>query len=303
MPHVLWSLGGVASRTAILASATEYALRRASAEGAVVRTSHGLYALPDQLDRAVVRGLRGALSHRSAAFVWDLGLLGPVTRRDVTVDRHRGRIRVPPSVTLHYAPISAAEIQQGLTTALRTVVDCARTCAFPEALSIADTAVRTSLVTLPELRQAVLKLRGTGAPRARRIGVQCDPRSMSPLESALRGLLVDAGVTCFAVQFPATSDGRRIATADLGDARSRVVLEADSFLWHGQRAALERDARRYDELAVNGFLVLRFAWEHVMGDPAWVIATVQRAVRDRGGDPSAAADSPFQQERSVYRQT
>ena len=62
-----------------------------------------------------------------------------------------------------------------------------------------------------------------------------------------------------------------------------MVLEADSFEWHGDRAALRRDAKRYNLLVVEGWLVLRFAWEDVMFDPDYVrqvlvavVALVQR---------------------------
>ena len=37
-----------------------------------------------------------------------------------------------------------------------------------------------------------------------------------------------------------------------------------------------RDARRYDELVSGGFLVLRFTWEQILSDPAWVLAMVRR---------------------------
>ena len=60
--------------------------------------------------------------------------------------------------------------------------------------------------------------------------------------------VIDGGITGFEPQFRARRDGRWIATVDLGDAKARLLLEADSFFWHGQRAALERDARRYNEL-------------------------------------------------------
>jgi very-short-patch-repair endonuclease len=49
-----------------------------------------------------------------------------------------------------------------------------------------------------------------------------------------------------------------------------LVLEADSFAYHGSQAALERDCRRYAELSRNGWTVLRFAWEQVMFDEKWV---------------------------------
>ena len=54
---------------------------------------------------------------------------------------------------------------------------------------------------------------------------------------------------------------------DLVDEDLRIVLEADSFEWHGSRAALARDARRYNHLVAAGWLVLRFTWEEVMFDP------------------------------------
>lgn len=56
---------------------------------------------------------------------------------------------------------------------------------------------------------------------------------------------------------------------DLVDVELRTVLEADSFAWHGDRTALRRDARRYDQFVVAGWLVLRFAYEDVMSDPRW----------------------------------
>ena len=57
------------------------------------------------------------------------------------------------------------------------------------------------------------------------------------------------------------------------------MLEADSFAHHGHRAALERDCRRYTELTIRGWRVLRFAWEHVMFEPEWVAACIVAACR------------------------
>ncbi|MBZ5737449.1 DUF559 domain-containing protein [Nocardioides mangrovi] len=68
---------------------------------------------------------------------------------------------------------------------------------------------------------------------------------------------------------------------DLVDVDLRIVLEADSFEWHGDRRALRRDARRYNLMVVHGWLVLRFSWEDVMLHPdevreVLVAATAQR---------------------------
>ncbi len=61
---------------------------------------------------------------------------------------------------------------------------------------------------------------------------------------------------------------------DLVDTDLRVVIEADSFAWHGHRAALRRDARRYNRLVTEGWIVLRFAWEDVMHDQDYVRAVL-----------------------------
>jgi very-short-patch-repair endonuclease len=58
--------------------------------------------------------------------------------------------------------------------------------------------------------------------------------------------------------------------SDLVDRDRRIVLEADSFEWHGDRAALRRDAKRYNRLVIDGWIVLRFAWEDVMFDQDYV---------------------------------
>lgn len=47
-------------------------------------------------------------------------------------------------------------------------------------------------------------------------------------------------------------------------------MEAEGFQTHGTRAGLRRDARRYTELAVWGWSVLRFTWEEVMFEPDYV---------------------------------
>jgi very-short-patch-repair endonuclease len=65
---------------------------------------------------------------------------------------------------------------------------------------------------------------------------------------------------------------------DLADRRLGIVVEADSFAWHGDRTALRRDSRRYDLLVANGWVVLRFSWEDVMHDQDFVRSVIQATV-------------------------
>lgn len=61
----------------------------------------------------------------------------------------------------------------------------------------------------------------------------------------------------------------------------QVVLEADSFEWHGDRGALHRDAHRYNALVAAGWLVLRFSWEEVMFHPERVRTVLEAVVAAR----------------------
>ena len=94
----------------------------------------------------------------------------------------------------------------------------------------------------------------------------------------MRAIVLQARLRGFEPQVVISDDGFS-ARVDLAHRRLRLVLEADSFEHHGTRGALVRDCRRYDELTVRGWRVLRFAWEHVMFEPEWVAATVGALVR------------------------
>jgi len=55
-------------------------------------------------------------------------------------------------------------------------------------------------------------------------------------------------------------------------------VECDSFEWHGTRSALVDDARRYNRMVVDGWIVLRLTYEDVMFHPAQVRAVLAEAV-------------------------
>ncbi|HEX6233512.1 MAG TPA: DUF559 domain-containing protein [Jiangellaceae bacterium] len=98
------------------------------------------------------------------------------------------------------------------------------------------------------------------------------------MESALRGILLAAGITCFEPQLEINAGIRRLARVDLGDPRTGVLLEADSYRWHGAQAQLTRDAERYDELVARGHRVLRFAFDHITTRSDWIVDTVRRTL-------------------------
>jgi very-short-patch-repair endonuclease len=96
----------------------------------------------------------------------------------------------------------------------------------------------------------------------------------------LRALFLSEGIDGFEPQVLVTY-GRFRARVDLGHRPARLAVEAEGFEFHGSRRDFAADCYRYDELNAAGWLVLRFTYEQVIGDPAWVVATVRAALAQR----------------------
>lgn len=145
---------------------------------------------------------------------------------------------------------------------------------------MADAAVASGRINQDELLAATVAMRGPGCPNGRRVAAAAIGDSGSFLESMLRALLITEGIDGFEPQV-LVSNGRFRARVDLGHRRARLALEADGFEFHGSRRDFAADCRRYDELVAAGWLVLRLTYEQIIGDPAWVVATVRAALAQR----------------------
>ncbi len=267
--EVVRRFGGRADRASLLRHVTAHDIAVAVTAGDLVRVARGLYVLPQLPDEHVAAATcRGVVSHATAAQVHGLDLVSPPHAVHVTVPRG-ARPSVPKQVTLHRCRLEPADVDGHVTSVVRTVMDCCRSMPFREALAVADAASR--VIDLDELRRAAAR---PGPGRARRVSVTAaaDPRAANPFESALRGSLIGAGIHLTPQVTIGTRGGEY--RVDLADVQRRAVVEADSHTWHGNRSALSRDCRRYDELVRAGWRVLRFSWEHVMFDADWVVDVV-----------------------------
>jgi very-short-patch-repair endonuclease len=148
-------------------------------------------------------------------------------------------------------------------------MDCAKTRPFDEALAIADSALRHGDVTRRELFELAEQMPSTGRSACLRVARAADGRAANPFESVLRAIALDVKGLDLEPQLLISEFGFT-GRPDLVDRERRVVLEADSFEFHGKRRALRRDCERYNALALCGWLVLRFSYEHVMFRPAYV---------------------------------
>ncbi|HWJ67007.1 MAG TPA: hypothetical protein VNT31_10045 [Nocardioides sp.] len=282
----LTRLGGVATRAALLLRVSRSELDAAVAGGAVLRLARGRYALAS-VDQALAaaHALSGVLCLASAALHWGWAVKHPPERPQVTVPRNR---RVAPersrAVDLRRLRLDADDVVDGATGRDRTLLDCLRHLPFDEALAVADSALRDGY-SPDRLRALTRDARGPGAPMMRRIADLASAAAANPFESALRaialrvpGLQVRPQVS---IRGQVGSTTRFLGKVDLADERLGIIAEADSFEWHGDRAALRNDARRYNAFVVHGWLVLRFTWEDVMFRPDEVEAVLRAAVAER----------------------
>lgn len=243
-------LGGTASASRLLRLTTRRRLRTAVALGRLQRPVRGRYVLATATEaRAAAARLTAVVCLRSAA-------------------AHHA---------IHWANLADDQVVDGVTTPLRTVVDCARVLDFDEALAIADSALRHGDVSREELD--AIDVRGAGAAAVRRVLRHADGRAANPFESVLRALCIEAGLV---VEPQAEVDlGTGVVHPDLVCHVLRLVLEADSWSFHASRKAHRKDCARYNLLVLRGWRVLRFTWEQVMHDQAyvrWVLAELVRPV-------------------------
>ncbi|WP_207206712.1 DUF559 domain-containing protein [Nocardioides ganghwensis] len=277
-------LGGVASRRTLVAITSRQALDQALRSGELVRVNRGRYAVPTvHASTELALKVSGYVCLVSAALAhgWKVKVVPERPQIAVPKDRRLDAARRA-EMHLSWIDLQDEHVEGVCTTAAKTLEMCGRRLPFDEALTIADSALRDGFPR-QELDALAREARGPGAARLRRVAAHADGRADNPFESVLRATALDVPGLDVEPQVRIRGDLGLVVRSDLVDRRLRIVLEADSFEWHGDRAALRRDARRYDLLVANGWVVLRFAWEDVMHDREWVrsvlVATVMRTER------------------------
>lgn len=209
---------------------------------------------------AVLAGWAAAERHG-----WDV--LDDTRPRDVVVPRGWGQVQLPP-YRVRRADLPAADLARGVTHPVRTVLDCGRWLPLRESLAIADGALRRGL-DRELLLAAADRCKGPGAVRVRRAARLADARAESVLESCLR-LLALTVAHRVVPQARIEGVGRVDLLLD-----GRLVVEADGFAFHSDRAAYRADRRRANALVLAGYQLVRFSYEDVVHRPEVVLATLR----------------------------
>ena len=234
-----------------------------------------------------------AISHASAARLWNLPTppAGDSTIRltDATQWRQGKGWRMT------CAPLLPAERWRSgplrLTSAPRTLVDCAREWPLDDAVVAMDAALLAGRTTLAEVRAAAAAVHHwPGAARAVRAATLADGRAESPLETRARLRIVGAGLPMPELQVEICTSGRLVAVVDGWFEEAAVAVEFDGRVkytdpWRKRSAdqVLWEEKRREDELRALDIRVVRVA-DADLGD-GW--PRVERRLRTLLDTPAA----------------
>jgi very-short-patch-repair endonuclease len=295
------ALGGVARRSELTPRFSSREITAAVRGGILLRDAPGRYALPTaDAARRAVRRVNGVAVGRSAAAMWRLPLKTQPIRPEVAVPRGR-RVRAEDqqACEVHWRTLDPADVHRGeVTLPLRTVVDCARTLPFDEALAVADSALRSRRVSRRDVVAAASAVPSSGRVRAQRVAREADGRAANPFESVLRAVSLDVPGLRLVPQAPIRSGGR-VIHPDLSDAQLRIAVEGDSHEFHTNRRQIDIDCERYDELLLDGWLVLRFSHRQAMDRQSWVASVMARAVASRTTTTSGCPTGTHARVRTV----
>ncbi|MGH3069681.1 MAG: hypothetical protein ACRDMI_13985 [Streptosporangiaceae bacterium] len=232
-----------------------------------------------------VTGSRSAGSHRSAALVYGLGLVGrgPESAAEITrAPGDRGSYTGRRGVLVHIAALPADHVVSyrgvPLTSVPRTVVDLARTLPFAQGVAVADSALHAGLTSKSELAAVIADCaRWRGLRQARDVAAFSDARSESVLESLSRVVFHQARLPPPDLQVWVGDDGEVIGRVDFLWRRYGTIGEADGAFKYETparaRAQLDRDAR----LRAAGYEVVHFGWPEITRVPAQVVDSIRLA--------------------------
>ncbi|MDQ6784274.1 MAG: type IV toxin-antitoxin system AbiEi family antitoxin domain-containing protein [Actinomycetota bacterium] len=289
---------GVISRTqARQLAITPSALRRLVDAGHLRRVSPGIFVDPSAvpnprttLRAAVLAAGQGAVvSHRSAAWLWDL-VERPPARPSLTIPRAR-RI-AHPTITVHRTTIPPPHRRHAgfaVTDPTRTLLDMASTTAAGPFDSMVDRAISSRLVSVGRLQEAT-----TPDVHQRQAGVRALRRRLAarglveaPTPSVLESHMGRLLRRRRAIPSPQTELTQEEGRYRLDYAWPAVGLavEVDGYVWHASAAQMRHDHDRRNHLALH-WTFLIFTWQQVLHEPEAVmdeIISTYQALQQRAG--------------------
>lgn len=268
---------------ALAAGFTPSAVRGRLSRGVWRQLTRGVFAstttpLPTLTwERSAMRSYAGraVLSHVSGARAWTIPAPDHDRRAWMSIEA-RSRWVLPDNVRpvrTRHMPVAWTRGDLPVTTPARTVVDLAM-CHGREVLreAIADVLLRR-ICTLGHIEGEMnLLTRRKGHAGLRATVTEFRPEFESTLEELVDSGLSRRGVRGFEPQHVIRDrNGRWLGRVDFGDVALRLAVEADGWAYHGMPGQQRRDKRRDRRLGREGWLVLRFTTDEILGDLGAVI--------------------------------
>jgi very-short-patch-repair endonuclease len=145
-----------------------------------------------------------------------------------------------------------------------------------------DTALRVQAVSFDDLAHILkfgsrYRISGTAALREM-VSVRGGEEAMSEseLESSVVRVLRRASLSLPERQV--TVEWDKCHRLDFYYPGHHLIIEVDGRKWHASRERFQLDRRRDNSALLEGKRVIRFTWEDVIRDEAYVVSTVQKAL-------------------------
>jgi hypothetical protein len=241
-----------------------------------------------QLAAVLAAGNGAVTSHLAAARVWDIPGYG---RAGVEVAFPRGRryrrkgVRTHESTDLDRCRVV---VRDGIpvTDANRTLLDLGRYVGDKRLARDVEAARRAGLVTWSSLIRTVAvhaRPGRHGVRRLRRVVLANMHRKEvtdSDLEFLVLGLITEAGLPEPVLHHRALDGDRFVAEIDLAYPQWKIAIECDGAI-HREEEVHEADLPRQNDLALEGWLILRFTTKGVVRRPESVVNEVRAAIASR----------------------
>ncbi|NQX25942.1 type IV toxin-antitoxin system AbiEi family antitoxin domain-containing protein [Microbacteriaceae bacterium VKM Ac-2854] len=247
-------------------------LRRAVADGLVVRVRRGWFALPgvDEFETIAVAhgGVLTCVSALKKAGLWVVEAKGV----HIAIQRRSGDVRSHGVVRVHWARWPGCEPASnsvdGIASALLHMIMCIDPS---DAIVTLDSAVNTGAIGFDDLMAL-----GSLLPATRRwILDKVDPKCQSGLESRVRLAFTRRGLQ---VRTQVFISGVGHVDVVIGD---RMVVETDGRTYHSTQEQLDEDYRRDLELFDQDYERVRIDRKQVMNTWEHTQSVIERAI-ERG---------------------
>lgn len=233
-------------------------------------------------------------SHITAAQLWPLPLPLPTTGEEVHIatpaprNAHRGA-----GVIGHQSTVETAVIRHGLPLSdpLTLFLELATLLCEEDLIAVGDALVLELAqldpldlrpwISLDELRAGCRASRAHGSRRARRAAGQVRQGAESPMETALRLLLLRSGLPEPELNQELFDDrGRWIGRFDMVYRDARVIVEYDGDQHRTSTTQYERDISRIDRAIAAKWTVVRVRARGIHVDPMDTVRRVREALNE-----------------------